>query len=842
MKKETFQKQNRFLIAVLMLLTTLTVHAEDGDCWEAEGVISGIGSVLHCTFSVVSEEDATVKFVKTPGRSNTFTDKTAAYITMLDEVEHDGKTYTVVEIGDSAFCHLPYLEEVRHMSAGVKRIGMYAFLDCPQLRAVNLPEGLEIIFIGAFRDCTSLATTITDGVTDDAFYVPSSVKHIVLQAFYNCSKVDVKLNEGLLSIGWFAFAHCKALTEVTIPSTVLEVRSTSFTLCDNLQNIFVHPDNQRYYDINGVLYGCLEGGYDNMRCLMEFPGGRTGRYDIDDRTDIIREYAFGGSQLSEVFIPMTVGGIDANAFYNCKNLQSVYVEWTGYIPPIPDKAFDNIAAQNTLLYIPDEATGMTADDILNLYLDNNTNRFFAGVESYTPKALSGLRIAGYGIPRTKTFGIEKGVTAGTVNYEIANRKLVLTDATIDATGNDAYGIENIAVDGLTIELNGTNTIRTFGAGMSLTDDNTIVGPGSLKIESEQERGIFISRGRLDIVDATLDIISRGGDISGEMEAYVNITNSSLTLRPTWSLGVATVNNLTQMNLYDSHFDQPLLAEFWPWLGCVVDRHGEPSEGYITIRPSNGYDLFVGTLVTEANKDDITFSGLSRGTASYDPERKLLTLDNVRMDRDPGLIYNRVPGLIVKLVGANSLVSYEDGITLYSDATFTGDGSLQVTSDGSVGILIDEDYTKLTISNTTMNIYGAQGSVYGREGGEERSVVVNNSNVVMHADPMVDVTKYLSDFELNNCHFFDMNHYFDGSYGGICNYDDSGRLENYYPVEIVADGQPTAISQYPSSPNTHHPSAGGDLQSPTVYDLQGRRINGTPSRGIYIIGTRKVVLK
>ena len=312
--------------------------------------------------------------------------------------------------------------------------------------------------------------------------------------------------------------------------------------------------------------------------------------------------------------------------------------------------------------------------------------------------------------------------------------------------------------------------------------------------------------------------------------------------------MATVNNLTQMNLYDSHFEQPMFGEFWPSVGCVVDRYGKPAEGYITIRPSNGYDLFVGTLVTEANKDDITFSGLSRGTASYDPESKILTLDNVRMESDPGLIYNRVPGLIVKLVGANSLVSYEEGVTLYSDATFTGSGSLQVTSAGSVGILIDEDYTELTIHDTTMNIYGAQGSVYGREGGEERSVVVNNSNVVMHADPMVDVTKYLSDFELNNCHFFDMNHYFDASYGGICNYDDNGRLENYYPVEIVADGQPTGIGNEELNEELRMKN---EESRDAVYDLQGRRIRrggtafppaqGTPSRGIYIIGTRKVVV-
>ena len=198
MKKEKKTTNlNRLLVTLLMGIAALTAQAEDGDRWEAVGVIDGQGNEVPCTFSVVSEEDGTVKFVKAPGRDNTFTDRTAAYATMLDEVEHDGKTYTVVEIGDSAFCHLPYLEEVPHMSAGVKKIGSDAFSNCSRLRAVNLPEGLEDIFTGAFQDCTSLATTYAGGVTDDAFYLPSSVKHIGDLAFSGSSIADIRLNEGL---------------------------------------------------------------------------------------------------------------------------------------------------------------------------------------------------------------------------------------------------------------------------------------------------------------------------------------------------------------------------------------------------------------------------------------------------------------------------------------------------------------------------------------------------------------------------------------------------------------------------------------------------------------------
>ena len=144
MKKEKKTTNlNRLIVTLLMGIAALTAQAEDGDCWEATGVLSAFGNGLPCTFSVVSEEERTVKFVKAPGRDNTFTDETAAYATMLDEVEHDGKTYTVVEIGDSAFCHLPYLEEVPHMSAGVKKIGSDAFSNSRTARVWQPPTPAE---------------------------------------------------------------------------------------------------------------------------------------------------------------------------------------------------------------------------------------------------------------------------------------------------------------------------------------------------------------------------------------------------------------------------------------------------------------------------------------------------------------------------------------------------------------------------------------------------------------------------------------------------------------------------------------------------------------------------
>ena len=131
------------LLFVLIAIAIANVSAANGDRWEAVGVIDGEGNELSCTFRVVSEDDGTVKFVQTPGRLDTFTGTTASYVTMLDEVEHDGKKYTVVEIGDSAFFSLAKIREVRHMSAGVKKSASALFAIVMYWNLSTCPKDLR---------------------------------------------------------------------------------------------------------------------------------------------------------------------------------------------------------------------------------------------------------------------------------------------------------------------------------------------------------------------------------------------------------------------------------------------------------------------------------------------------------------------------------------------------------------------------------------------------------------------------------------------------------------------------------------------------------------------------
>jgi hypothetical protein len=79
----------------------------------------------------------------------------------------------VTEIAEYAFYKECSLESVS-MPEGIEVIGMGAFFGCDALKDVHIPEGTEIIGVSAFDLCNSI-TSIN---------IPASVKEIGKSAFF----------------------------------------------------------------------------------------------------------------------------------------------------------------------------------------------------------------------------------------------------------------------------------------------------------------------------------------------------------------------------------------------------------------------------------------------------------------------------------------------------------------------------------------------------------------------------------------------------------------------------------------------------------------------------------
>lgn len=125
---------------------------------------------------------------------------------------------SVTTIGSSAFWGCNKLETV-DIGSNVTDIGSEAFAYCKSLTSVIIPEGVASINKSTFSGCKSL-TSVT---------IPNSVKSIGEAAFENCITLSsVILPNNLTSIGNSAFSGCSRLTNITIPRSTTSIGNKTF--------------------------------------------------------------------------------------------------------------------------------------------------------------------------------------------------------------------------------------------------------------------------------------------------------------------------------------------------------------------------------------------------------------------------------------------------------------------------------------------------------------------------------------------------------------------------------------------------------------------------------------
>lgn len=94
-----------------------------------------------------------------------------------------------------------------------------------QILHLSLPEGLTQIGTWAFAECKNLS----------AVTIPSTVEVIDDYAFLACSNLTVlKLNKGLRTIGLCAFERCKSLADLRLPDSVWHIEHHAFYMCESL--------------------------------------------------------------------------------------------------------------------------------------------------------------------------------------------------------------------------------------------------------------------------------------------------------------------------------------------------------------------------------------------------------------------------------------------------------------------------------------------------------------------------------------------------------------------------------------------------------------------------------
>ena len=304
---------------------------------------------------------------------------------------------SVTSIGNGAFSGCSSLTDIT-IPSSVTSIGESAFESCTDLTNITIPKSVTSIGSNVFDGCTALTEVLLEGgstLTSENF---GEVANKVVTRWnednltwtltadgtmtisgkgamkaYNWdsgspatqekdSVKKVVIEDGVTSIGDYAFFDCNSLTDITIPSSITSIGICSFYNCSNLASIAIpssvtsigddafsgtpwltnkRQENDSLVIVNGILI-------DGRTC--------SGEVTIPNNVTSIGESAFFNCiGLTNISIPKSVTSIGNYAFYKCISLTDITIPDS--VTSIGDYAFYKCNSL-TDITIPDSITSI----------------------------------------------------------------------------------------------------------------------------------------------------------------------------------------------------------------------------------------------------------------------------------------------------------------------------------------------------------------------------------------------------------------------------------------------------------------------------------------------------
>ena len=458
------------------------------------------------------------------------------------------------------------------------------------IKKVVVEEGITSIGNYAFFDCDKLVNAT----------LPDSVTMLGNRAFASCDKLsNVTLGNGLTSIGDYAFNFCQNLTDAPIPDSVTSIGECAFHECRYLKSV----------NIPKGITTISAGAFNLCEKLIEIT--------IPDSVTEIGEYAFAGCDgLTEIIIPDSVTTIGKHAFSGCYGLISVTIG--NGVTTIGNSAFNSCKGLTTITIPKNVATiGSRAfancEKLTGIMVDND-NQYFVNDEYGILFNKDKTTLMQYPIGHTRTnYTIPDGVT--TIEEMAFYNCLALTNVTFP---NGVETINYCAFDGCDNLTNivlqdGVTTIDSWAFGSCSSLESITIPASVTRISSNAisyKTTIIYYGGTANQWKQLLanNPASEGGYLeknivfcADQMVLPSGTCGDNLTWSYNMLTGVLTISGTGDMYNYGTH---PTSLTNTPWavfmedIKKIVIEDGVTSIGsYAFYRCSNLSDVIIGDGVT-----------------------------------------------------------------------------------------------------------------------------------------------------------------------------------------------------------------------------------------------------
>ena len=199
----------------------------------------------------------------------------------------------------------------------------------------------------------------------------SSIKTVVIEngvtsigsyAFDYCTGLtSVTIPDSVTSIGGFAFSCCTGLTSITIPNSVKSIGDDAFSCCTGLTSVTI-PDsvisigNGAFSDCSGLTSVTIPNSVTSINAFSFMDCAKLEKIEIPNGVKYIEHDAFSGCiNLKEIDLPASVKSIGGDAFSACKNLTRIVI--SEGITSIGGFAFTDCSSLSSIT-IPDSVTSI----------------------------------------------------------------------------------------------------------------------------------------------------------------------------------------------------------------------------------------------------------------------------------------------------------------------------------------------------------------------------------------------------------------------------------------------------------------------------------------------------